>query len=265
MGRLVNEKSVPSFLKMIILRHMADSIPNFVPTQLQESIFLLLILALMFFFAVVFVLQKSSKLARSLHVCAAFTVVLLPRGEHALGPGVQVLHPELHEAGLAVRGGDAAGAVLPAGGGDPRRGLDPLRRSDPLLPQPDRRQRAGKAPFLSHLWKECSRSCTVFALQINLNLCIPRKGIARPQSQFPHSCLCARFMYSQDQSTKLHIFPCSRIGRLILEIYKYLTDICMSVGTERQSIIILLSLLCHNISKEGRKHIPFVRYLVRVP
>jgi hypothetical protein len=97
---------------------MADSIPNFVPTQLQESIFLPitrpLISALMFSFAVVFVLQKSSKLARSLHVCAAFTVVLLPRGEHALGPGVQVLHPELHEAGLAVRGGDAAGAVLPA-------------------------------------------------------------------------------------------------------------------------------------------------------
>jgi hypothetical protein len=148
MGRLVNEKSVPSFLKMIILRHMADSIPNFVPTQLQESIFLLLILALMFFFAVVFVLQKSSKLARALRVCGIHTVVLLPRGEHALRRGVQVLHPELHEAGLAVRGGDAAGAVLPAGGGDPRRGLDPLRRSDPLLPQPDRRQRAGKAPFL---------------------------------------------------------------------------------------------------------------------
>ena len=90
---------------------MADSIPNFVPTQLQESIFLLLISALMFFFAVVFVSQKSSNLTRT---CAAFTVVLLPRGEHALRPGVQVLHPELHEAGLAVRGGDAAGAVLPA-------------------------------------------------------------------------------------------------------------------------------------------------------
>jgi hypothetical protein len=148
MGHLVNEKSIPA-LKMISLRGMADSIPYLVPTQLQESIFLPktrpLRSALMFFFAVVFVLHKSSNLTR---MCAAFTVVLLPRGEHALRPGVQVLHPELHEAGLAVRGGDAAGALLPAGGRDAGRGLDPLRRSDPLLPQPDRRQRAGKTPFL---------------------------------------------------------------------------------------------------------------------
>ncbi len=28
----------------------------------------------------------------------------------------------------------------------------------------------------------------------------PRKGIARPQSQFPHSCVCERFMYSHDRS-----------------------------------------------------------------
>jgi hypothetical protein len=25
---------------------------------------------------------------------------------------------------------------------------------------------------------------------------IPRKGIARPQSEFPHSCVCERFIYS---------------------------------------------------------------------
>jgi hypothetical protein len=29
---------------------------------------------------------------------------------------------------------------------------------------------------------------------------IPRKGIARPQSQFPHSCVCERFIYSHDRS-----------------------------------------------------------------
>ncbi len=29
---------------------------------------------------------------------------------------------------------------------------------------------------------------------------IPRKGNARPQSQFPHSCVCERFIYSQDLS-----------------------------------------------------------------
>ncbi len=29
---------------------------------------------------------------------------------------------------------------------------------------------------------------------------IPRKGIAQPQSQFPHSCVCERLIYSQDRS-----------------------------------------------------------------
>jgi hypothetical protein len=29
---------------------------------------------------------------------------------------------------------------------------------------------------------------------------IPRKGIARPQSQFPHSCVCGRFIYSPHRS-----------------------------------------------------------------
>ncbi len=44
--------------------------------------------------------------------------------------------------------------------------------------------------------------CGVFyhALQRNLNLCIPRKGIARPQSQFSHLCVCERSIYS-------HVWP----------------------------------------------------------
>jgi len=29
---------------------------------------------------------------------------------------------------------------------------------------------------------------------------IPRKGILRPQSQFPHSCVCERFIYYHDWS-----------------------------------------------------------------
>jgi hypothetical protein len=29
---------------------------------------------------------------------------------------------------------------------------------------------------------------------------IPRKGISQPQSQFPHSCVCERFIYSHDRS-----------------------------------------------------------------
>ncbi len=38
-------------------------------------------------------------------------------------------------------------------------------------------------------------------VQQNSYLCIPFLGIARPQSQFPHSCVCERFIYSQDWST----------------------------------------------------------------
>jgi hypothetical protein len=47
-------------------------------------------------------------------------------------------------------------------------------------------------------------------LQRKSHLCIPRKGIARPPSQFPHSCA--------------HIFSGRRIGRPIMGIYKSLTD-----------------------------------------
>jgi hypothetical protein len=41
----------------------------------------------------------------------------------------------------------------------------------------------------------------VHTLQQESHLCIPRKGIAGPQSQFPHSCVCQRFIYSQYRST----------------------------------------------------------------
>jgi hypothetical protein len=37
-----------------------------------------------------------------------------------------------------------------------------------------------------------------------IHLCISKKGVdsvARRQSQFPHSCFCERFIYSQDRST----------------------------------------------------------------
>ncbi len=44
--------------------------------------------------------------------------------------------------------------------------------------------------------------CSVYsALQRQFRLCIPFLGIARPQSQFPYSCVCGRFIYSQDRST----------------------------------------------------------------
>ncbi len=38
-------------------------------------------------------------------------------------------------------------------------------------------------------------------LQGNLRVCIPFLGIARPQSQFPHSCVCEQFIHSHDLST----------------------------------------------------------------
>ncbi len=38
-------------------------------------------------------------------------------------------------------------------------------------------------------------------LQRKFPLCIPEKGIARPQSQFLHSCVYEPVIYSDDQST----------------------------------------------------------------
>ncbi len=43
--------------------------------------------------------------------------------------------------------------------------------------------------------------CDVATLQGKSHFCIPFLGNAGPQSQFPHSCVCERFIYSQDQST----------------------------------------------------------------
>ncbi len=45
--------------------------------------------------------------------------------------------------------------------------------------------------------------CVTNTLCRKSNLCIPRKGIAWPHSQFLHSCVCERFIYSQDRSTYL--------------------------------------------------------------
>ncbi len=52
---------------------------------------------------------------------------------------------------------------------------------------------------------------------------ILRKGIARPQSQFLHSSICERFIYSQDRSS----YSAAGICGPILGIYKSLTDTWM--------------------------------------
>jgi hypothetical protein len=49
-----------------------------------------------------------------------------------------------------------------------------------------------------------STTILLHALQRNLDLCILRKGIARPQSQFPHSCFCERLIYSHLWPTYFH-------------------------------------------------------------
>jgi hypothetical protein len=40
-----------------------------------------------------------------------------------------------------------------------------------------------------------------YTLQRKSHLCIPFLGIARPQTKFPYSCVCERFIYSKDRFT----------------------------------------------------------------
>jgi hypothetical protein len=49
--------------------------------------------------------------------------------------------------------------------------------------------------------KEYYNSRKNITLEGKFHLCIPFLGIAWPQSQFPHSCVCERFIYSQDRFT----------------------------------------------------------------
>jgi hypothetical protein len=51
--------------------------------------------------------------------------------------------------------------------------------------------------FCNEAWSTLVR----YTLQRKSHLCIPFLGIARPQSPFPHSCVCERFIYSQDWYT----------------------------------------------------------------
>jgi hypothetical protein len=45
-----------------------------------------------------------------------------------------------------------------------------------------------------------SKDRTAKNLYRKLETNIPRKGIAQPQPQFPHSCVCECFIYFQDRS-----------------------------------------------------------------
>jgi hypothetical protein len=52
-------------------------------------------------------------------------------------------------------------------------------------------------------WQIYNQPSAPATLQRKSHFCIPRKGIAGPQSQFQHLCVCERFIYSQDRSTYL--------------------------------------------------------------
>ncbi len=79
----------------------------------------------------------------------------------------------------------------------------------------------------------CSCTCT---MQRKSHLCILRKWIARPQSQFPHSCVCEQFtVYMYSQTGSVCLFCCRKIYRPILWIYKSLTDTWMwKLGLRRR-------------------------------
>ncbi len=59
--------------------------------------------------------------------------------------------------------------------------------------------------------------CAHIALQRKSQWCIPRKGIARPQSQFPHSCVCGWFIFPGS----IHIFSCSRIYKSLIGMWMW--------------------------------------------
>jgi hypothetical protein len=64
------------------------------------------------------------------------------------------------------------------------------------------------------------------ALQRQFRLYIPFLGIAWPQPKFSHSCVCERFIYSQDRST----YFLQRKGRPIVGIYN--SHMNVEIGTE---------------------------------
>jgi hypothetical protein len=61
--------------------------------------------------------------------------------------------------------------------------------------------RSSPCPPLPQNEAERENKLASSTLQRQFRLYIPFLGIARPQPQFPHSCVLERFIYSQDQST----------------------------------------------------------------
>ncbi len=75
-------------------------------------------------------------------------------------------------------------------------------------------------PLDFSLLRGAFRASCITLYNTKIPLCIPFLGIARPQSQFPHSCVCEHLY---NPRIGQHIY-CSRIGISIVGIYKSLTD-----------------------------------------
>ncbi len=69
-------------------------------------------------------------------------------------------------------------------------------------------------------WSQIQRQYTAKTKWRKFETNIPRKGISGSQSQFPHSCVCDRIIYSHGGSA----FLLEEICGPILRIYKSLTD-----------------------------------------
>ncbi len=86
-----------------------------------------------------------------------------------------------------------------------------------------------------HIFISSCRGCSQTVLQRRCDFCIPRNQTARPQSQFPHSCICERFTIFPPW---VYLFSCNRIGRPIVGICKSLTETWMwKLGLRPLSLI----------------------------
>jgi hypothetical protein len=87
-------------------------------------------------------------------------------------------------------------------------------------------QKLKKTQGLSQSASLDSSACTAKTKYRNFETNIPRKGISGPQSQFPHSCVCERFICIFPRSVSLFCwrkYACIPI----LGLYKSLTDTWM--------------------------------------
>ncbi len=91
--------------------------------------------------------------------------------------------------------------------------------------------------------------CCLYTLRRKSHLCIPFLRIVRPQSQFPHSCVCERFIYSITRIGP-HISLQQNIGRPIFEICKSLTDYgCRNWETEHYNSVLEITISFLGIHK----------------